>query len=190
MVRMVEPHTTFRLEAPCGLIDIRWVAEVASSGLGSPRPHLHQNWARPAHICTRTGRAAALLASELGSPLPHLHQNWARPAHICSRFGLTPATSAFDLGSPRPRLLHPDLGSALAPLTSAPGLGSPRPHLRRNFVRAVSSARCEGGRVTEVTLTNQPAFVGTTRAHTHTHTHELWLTHAHARAPTNLHTGT
>jgi hypothetical protein len=25
MVRMVEPHTTFRLEAPCGLIDIRWV---------------------------------------------------------------------------------------------------------------------------------------------------------------------
>ena len=37
---------------------------------GPPRPHLHRDWAHPAHICTGTGLT---------------------PAHICTGTGLTPA---------------------------------------------------------------------------------------------------
>ena len=53
-------------------------------GLGSPRPHLRRDWARPSHICTGTGLAAATSAPGLGSLLPHLRQDWAHSCHICT----------------------------------------------------------------------------------------------------------
>jgi hypothetical protein len=40
-------------------------------------PHLHPDWAHPAHICTGTGLA-----------LPHLHRDWAHRCHICTGTGL------------------------------------------------------------------------------------------------------
>jgi hypothetical protein len=44
------------------------VAPVSSGpGLGPPRPHLHQDWAHPGHICTRTGPTPATSAPGLGS---------------------------------------------------------------------------------------------------------------------------
>ena len=56
----------------------------ANSKVGSPHPHLHQDWAHPTHICTRTGLTT----------------------HICTRLG-SPPTSAPGLGSPHPHL-HQD----------------------------------------------------------------------------------
>jgi hypothetical protein len=41
-------------------------------GLGSPRPHLHQDWACPCHICAGTRLAA------------YLHWDWAHLCHICT----------------------------------------------------------------------------------------------------------
>ena len=40
----------------------------SAPGLGSPLPHLHQDWARPCHICARTGLAPATSAPGLDSP--------------------------------------------------------------------------------------------------------------------------
>ncbi len=98
-------------------------------------PHLHRDWAHPAHICTPltctgtrlalacictgTGLTPSISASGLGSPSPHLHRDWAHPAHICIGTGLTQPTSAPGLGSPYPHL-HRD---------------SPRPHLHRDWGR-------------------------------------------------------
>ena len=36
----------------------------SAPGLGSPLPHLHQDWARPCHICARTGLTSAQLAAQ------------------------------------------------------------------------------------------------------------------------------
>ena len=47
----------------------------SASGLGSPLPHLHRDWAHPCHICTGTGLAPATSAPGLGSPLPHPHRD-------------------------------------------------------------------------------------------------------------------
>ena len=56
--------------------------------LGSPRPHLHRDWAAhicagtgltPAHICTGTGLAPPTSAPGLGSPRRHRHRDWAHP---------------------------------------------------------------------------------------------------------------
>ncbi len=58
-----------------------------SAELGASRPHLHQDWAHPAHICTGTGLTPPTSAPELGSPRPHLHRDSARPAHICAGTG-------------------------------------------------------------------------------------------------------
>jgi hypothetical protein len=38
----------------------------SAPGLGSPLPHLHQDWARPSHICTRTGLTPATPAPGVG----------------------------------------------------------------------------------------------------------------------------
>ncbi len=38
----------------------------SAPGLGSTRPHLHQDWAHPAHICTRTGLTPPTCAPGLG----------------------------------------------------------------------------------------------------------------------------
>ncbi len=57
------------------------------------RPHLHRDWAHPAHICTGTGLTPATSAPGpgltpatsapgLGSPLPHPRRSWAHPGHI------------------------------------------------------------------------------------------------------------
>ncbi len=43
----------------------------SAPGLGSPRPHLHRNWAHPSHICTGTGLALPTSAPGLGSPAIH-----------------------------------------------------------------------------------------------------------------------
>ena len=40
-------------------------AATSAPGLGSPRPHLHRDWAHPCHICTRTGPAPATSAPGL-----------------------------------------------------------------------------------------------------------------------------
>jgi hypothetical protein len=64
-----------------------------------PLPRLHQDWAHPCHICTKTGLTPPTSAPGLGSRLPRLHQDWAHPSHICTKTGLTPATSAPELGS-------------------------------------------------------------------------------------------
>ncbi len=63
------------------------LTHIDAPSLGSPRPHLHQDWARPRpHLYTGTGLT---------------------PAHICTgtgRSGLTPPTSALARGSPPPTL--------------------------------------------------------------------------------------
>jgi hypothetical protein len=66
----------------------------SAARLGSPRPHLHRDWAHPAHICTGTGLTPPTSERGLGSPPPHLHWDWAHPGHICTGIGLTPATPA------------------------------------------------------------------------------------------------
>ncbi len=66
------------------------------TGTGSSLPHLHRDWAHPAHICSGTG----LTPHSSALSLPHLHRDW----------GSSPPTSAPGPGSPRP------------PATSAPGL--------------------------------------------------------------------
>jgi hypothetical protein len=60
----------------------------SAPGLGSPLPHLHRDWARRSHICTRTGLAA-----------PTSAPGRAHPSHICTGTGLTPPTSAPGLRS-------------------------------------------------------------------------------------------
>ncbi len=47
--------------------------------MGSPRPHLHRDWAHPAHICAGTGLARAVSAPGLGSPRPHLRRRLGSP---------------------------------------------------------------------------------------------------------------
>jgi hypothetical protein len=46
-------------------------------GLGSPCPHLHQDWAHPAHICAGAGLIPRTSAPGLGSPRPHLLRDFA-----------------------------------------------------------------------------------------------------------------
>ena len=52
-------------------------ATLASVGpqKGTFRPHLHQEWAHPGHICTGAG---------LTPSLSHLRGDWAHPAHVCT----------------------------------------------------------------------------------------------------------
>ena len=71
--------------SPIRIPRINWARPPTSApGLGSSLPHLHRDWARPSHICTRTGLTPA--------------------TYICTGTRLTPATSAPGLGSPLP---HP-----------------------------------------------------------------------------------
>ncbi len=49
-------------------------AHICTRTLGSPRQHLHRDWAHPTHIYTGT----------CGPSVPHLHRDWAHPAHICA----------------------------------------------------------------------------------------------------------
>ena len=61
-----KPTRPFRLHAlacftceaaPCHICTGTGLSPATSApGLGSPPPHLHQDWARPCHLCTRTGR--------------------------------------------------------------------------------------------------------------------------------------
>ncbi len=101
----------------------------SAPGLGSPRPHLHSEWAHPAHICSRTGLTSPTSAPGLGSPRPHLLQDWAHACHICTGTGLAPPTSAQRVGSRLPHLhrewahaCHICTGTGLTPAASAPGL--------------------------------------------------------------------
>jgi hypothetical protein len=64
----------------------------SATGLGSPRTHLHWDFAGPC--------------------LPHLRRDCAHACHICAGTGLTPATSALGLASP-PATSAPGLGSRL-----------------------------------------------------------------------------
>ncbi len=57
---------------------------VRASPMGSPRPHLHQDWAHPAHICNGTGLDLATSVPGLGPPRPHLCKDGAHPAHVCT----------------------------------------------------------------------------------------------------------
>ncbi len=130
----------------------------------SCRPHLHQDWAHPCHICTGTRLAPATSAPTHRT----LYVNF-----VCAQTGFeeevlgciakldamqvpsqahNTATSAPGLGSPLPHLhrdwahpCHICTGTRLAPATSAPGLGSPLPHLHRDW--ALSCHICTGTRL-------------------------------------------
>ena len=65
-------------------------AATSAPGLGSPRPHLHRDWAHRGHICTGTG-----------SPQPHLRRDWAHRCHICA--GTCASTQTTDNPAP----IHP-----------------------------------------------------------------------------------
>jgi hypothetical protein len=73
---------------------------------GAQRPRLHQEWARPCHLC-----APATSASGLGSALPRSPLNWAHRWRIYTDTGLTSPTSAPGLG--HPGHISPGLGSSL-----------------------------------------------------------------------------
>ena len=53
----------------------------SASGLGSPLPRLHRDWAHPAHIGTGTGLSPGTSAPGPGSPLANLQRDWAQPVH-------------------------------------------------------------------------------------------------------------
>ena len=54
---------------------LAWLGMLCSPNLGSPLPHLNEDWAHPCHICTRTALTPAASAPGLRSPLPHLHRD-------------------------------------------------------------------------------------------------------------------
>jgi hypothetical protein len=45
---------------------------------------LHQDWARPSHICTGTGPTPAHICTGTGLALPQLHPDCTCPCHICA----------------------------------------------------------------------------------------------------------
>ena len=97
LVDPLDLHRAIRPRAvvPCGNRVRRAVSHICAGtgltpptsapGLGSPLPHLRQDWAHPSHICAGTGLTAPTSAPGLGSPLPHLRQDWAHPSHIRTR---------------------------------------------------------------------------------------------------------
>jgi hypothetical protein len=73
-------------------------AHEAAPGLGSPLPHLQQDWGSPLphlrrdwahsfHICVGTGLTAATCSPRLDSQLLHLRWEWAHPHHIFIKTG-------------------------------------------------------------------------------------------------------
>ncbi len=57
----------------------------SAPGLGSPRPHLRQDWAHLAHVCAATGLTLPTSAPEPASPLPHLQPDSARTPNARAR---------------------------------------------------------------------------------------------------------
>jgi hypothetical protein len=51
------------------LLPVCCTAPTSAPGLGSPLPHLPQDWAHPCHICTRTRLAAACWEAHYGDPV-------------------------------------------------------------------------------------------------------------------------
>ena len=110
-------------------------------------PHLHRDWAHPAHICTGTrlvrtgtGLTPPTSAPGLRSRVAHRHRDWAHRCHICTGTGPTLATSAPGLGSPLPRLHRGcdhawHIGTRPSHAVSALGRGPPLPHLHRDWAR-------------------------------------------------------
>ena len=66
------PRTAAPGDLSCRLERANDVGAICSGTprLGPPRPHRHQDWARPAHIGTRTGLIPSTSAPALGSPCP------------------------------------------------------------------------------------------------------------------------
>jgi hypothetical protein len=96
------------------------ILPASASGLGSPRPHLHRDWAHPDQIFIGTGLTHATSAPGLGSPRPHLRRDGAHAGpHLRRDWAHPHATSAPGLGSPH--------------ATSVPGLVSSMPHLCRDW---------------------------------------------------------
>ena len=109
--------------------------------LGSPLPHLHQNWAPPCHICTR---------------------DWARPCDICTGTGLA--------GSCRQQRAC-EAPSAPVPATASSARSTSRAVAAASCSRAsaaASSATCRCTRTHTNTHTHAHAHA---HAHAHTHTH-------------------
>jgi hypothetical protein len=116
---------------------------------GSPRPHLHRDWAHPAHICTRTGLTPPHSCATAG----------AHSCHICTGTGLTPVAPQ----------LHRDWArrcTGRTPATSSPGLDRWDPH--RGHTDGALPAPPPHHALTH-------SF---THSHTHTHTHTHARTHA------------
>jgi hypothetical protein len=63
------PHAVRAIPTAVGL-----APPTSAPGLGSPLPHLPQEWVRHCHTCT----------GDWGRPLPHLRRDWARHSHICA----------------------------------------------------------------------------------------------------------
>jgi hypothetical protein len=135
----VNPVTTRPICTGTGLIPPTFVP-----GLGSPRPHLHRDWARPTHICTGTGIAPPKSAPGLGSPLLHLHRDRASERSACSRSSSSSSSSTRTSASTS----SPCWSAALRPTTIRPAhrsgpAAAPRVlchSLRRSGMRATTGA--------------------------------------------------
>ena len=101
-------------------------AATSAPGLGSPLPHLHQDWAHRCRICAGTGLAPLPTSAQgLGSPLPTSAPGLGlAPSHTGTGTALFAATSAPGLGSP-----HICAGTGRTGVASAPGLGPPPAHI-------------------------------------------------------------
>ena len=88
----------------------------SAPSLGSPRPHLHRDWAHPAHICTGIGLTPPTSAPGLGLPLPDPRlETPASPAHVCdSRANMTPRLSLAQADAPAWFVLGCSFGNRVA----------------------------------------------------------------------------
>jgi hypothetical protein len=64
----------------------RW-ERVTNRKMGTPRPHLHRDWAHPSRTCDGIGLTPPTSAPGLGAPVTHLRRDWACPCHICTGTG-------------------------------------------------------------------------------------------------------
>jgi hypothetical protein len=141
----------------------------SAPGLGSPHPHLHRDWAHPAHICAGTG---------LTPPFPP-RRDWAHPSHICAGTGLAPSTSVH---ADRRRRTLAVVGSADV-RTSADDAWS-RAHARPALtwgLRRSASARDGAPRALPAVPT-QPFPLS--RSHSAVPTKPFPLSHSHLAIPT------
>ena len=116
------PRTAAPGDLSCRLERANDVGAICSGTprLGPPRPHRHQDWARPAHIGTRTGLIPSTSAPALGSPCPSSSNATGLDRHMIV-LGLVPPHPPLPAAQPvaRPSDARSHLG-ALAPAWAFP----------------------------------------------------------------------